>query len=247
MKNVNSDVAYNYLRQRILDGTFASGDALTASTLAGEIGLSRTPVREALRQLETEGLVEIRPHLGATVRKLEFKDFKEMCGMRLALESYAAELAAKNATEIDLQEIGAALMAMRQLTAEIVAKGENEARRAGLIREDIRFHVAILTAAQNDLIKKSILQLHLVNRIVSAKVAMTEPKGQAESASNRREVLQEHEAIHDGIAERDEDAARRAMRRHILQIVDKQIALRARATANATAKPLSNEELLYTP
>lgn len=247
MKNVNSDVAYSYMRQRILDGAFASGDALTASTLAGEIGVSRTPVREALRQLETEGLVEIRPYLGATVRKLEFKDFKEMCGMRLALESYAAELAAKNATEHDLQEMGAALVAMRQLTAEIVAKGENESRRAGMIREDIRFHVAILTAAKNDLIKKSILQLHLVNRIVSAKVAMKEPKGQAESVSNRREVLQEHEAIHDGIVARDEDVARRAMQRHILQIVDKQIALRARATAKAAAKPLSTEELHYSP
>ena len=136
---------------------------------------------------------------------------------------------------------------MRQLTAEIVAKGENESRRAGMIREDIRFHVAILTAAKNDLIKKSILQLHLVNRIVSAKVAMKEPKGQAESVSNRREVLQEHEAIHDGIVARDEDVARRAMQRHILQIVDKQIALRARATAKAAAKPLSTEELHYSP
>lgn len=248
MDGVNSDVAYDYIRRRILDGTYAAGAPLTASVLAEEIGVSRTPVREALRQLEAEGLVAIRPHFGASVRTLDFKDFKEMCGMRLALESYAAAYAASNWSDSDIQEIGLALASMRRITQEILADGETESRRNEMIQEDIRFHIAILAGARNELIKKSILQLHLINRIVSAAVAMKEPQGLLATVTNRREVLEEHAAIYQAVLQRDAEAARRAMERHIQTIIDKQIAMRARgSTAPVHAKALSKEELLYTP
>ncbi len=77
--------------------------------MANEIQVSRTPVRDALRKLETDGLVTINSHLGASVKKMDLKEFREMCDLRLALESHAAGLAAINHTEADLGEIQYAL------------------------------------------------------------------------------------------------------------------------------------------
>src|SRR3954453_21922330 len=117
MKSVNTDVAYDYIRKRILSGDFPPGHALITELLANEIKLSRTPVRDALRKLETDGLVTIEPHLGASVKKMQLKEFRELCDLRLALECHAAGLAALNRTETDLREIGFALESMGRLTA----------------------------------------------------------------------------------------------------------------------------------
>src|SRR3954463_3325679 len=166
MKNVNSDVAYDYIRKKILNGEYAPGQALMTKDLSSEIGVSRTPVRDALRQLEADGLVIIRAHLGASVKTMDLKEYRELCGLRLALESYAAGLAAGNRTDTDLQEIRFALESMRKLTEKIVAAKEEETLLAELGREDVRFHIAIMSAAKSDLIKKEILRLHLINRVV---------------------------------------------------------------------------------
>ena len=79
MKNVNSDVAYDFLRKRILDGEYLPGQALMTNALASEIGVSRTPIRDALRQLEADGLVTIQPRLGASVKMMDLKNFRESC------------------------------------------------------------------------------------------------------------------------------------------------------------------------
>lgn len=249
MKGTNSDIAYDYIRKRILDGTYISGQALTAMQLAEDIGVSRTPVREALRQLEVEGLVVIRAHLGASVRKVDFKEFKEMCGMRLALESYAAAYAATNWSDEDIHEIGSAMEIMRRVTAEIGPRGETEQQCNQIVQEDIRFHIAILTAARNEMIKKEILTLHLVNRIVSAQApAMQTPVDPLEVSVNRQEVLEEHLAIYQALLQRDAEGARRAMERHIQKIIYKQIAMQARKPIEPiSGKALTNEELLYRP
>ena len=94
MKSVNTDVAYNHIRKRILSGEYPPGHPLMTELLANEIKVSRTPVRDALRKLETDGLVTIQAHLGASVKKMQLKEFREMCDLRLALESHAAGLAA---------------------------------------------------------------------------------------------------------------------------------------------------------
>src|SRR5215204_2878566 len=116
MKNVNSDIAYAYIRKHILSGQFRPGQALMTNDLSAEIGVSRTPVRDALRQLEADGLVIIKPHLGASVKTMGFREYREMCGLRLALETYAAGLAAENRTSDELHELELALDAMRGLT-----------------------------------------------------------------------------------------------------------------------------------
>lgn len=245
MKSVNSDTAYDYIRERILNGAYLPGSTLITSQLAEEIGVSRTPVRDALRQLEADGLVVIRAHFGANVRTVSFQEFREMCAMRLALESYAAGFAAVNRSAEELREIGQALEAMRQSTNKI-GGGQEADLQADLVREDIRFHITILTAAQNNMIRQEILRLHLVNRIVSARAAsMITPVDQEESATNRREVLEEHEAIYRAIADRDAEGAKRAMDRHIQKLIDKQISLRERMESAPKSKKLTEEEMIY--
>src|SRR2546430_2051573 len=119
MKKINTDVAYDHIRKRIVSGEYRPGQALVTELLSAEIGVSRTPVRDALRKLEADGLVIIQARLGASVKKMDVKEFREMCDLRLALESHAAGLAASNRTEAELREIHFALEAMRQLTERI--------------------------------------------------------------------------------------------------------------------------------
>ena len=123
MKSVNTDVAYEHIRKKILNGEYLPGRPLMTEVLAEEIGVSRTPVRDALRKLETDGLVSIQPHLGASVKKIQLKEFRELCDLRLALESHAAGLAARNRSDADLHEIRFALEAMRRLTEKSLQAG----------------------------------------------------------------------------------------------------------------------------
>jgi DNA-binding GntR family transcriptional regulator len=248
MKNVNSDIAYDYIRKKILSGEYPPGQALMTKDLSSEIGVSRTPVRDALRQLEADGLVIIRAHLGASVKTMDLKEYRELCGMRLALESYAAGLAAGHRTEADLQEIRFALESMRKLTEKIVAAKEEESLLAELSREDVRFHIAIMTAAKSDLIKKEILRLHLINRVVigPAPGAAKVVQSKEERNANRLAVMKSHNDIFRAIEKSDAPAAKHAMEEHIQDIIDKNIRMMAREEGGAMARQLTEEELSYT-
>lgn len=216
--------------------------------LSEEIGVSRTPIRDALRQLETDGLVIIRAHLGASVKTMDLKEYRELCGLRLALESYAAGLAAQHRTEADLQEMRIALDSMRSLTQEILSAKNEEPLVKELVKEDVRFHVAIMSAAKSDLIKKEILRLHLIGRVV----ALSGPGAgdiiveRAARDANRRSVLKSHEEIFTAIEKGDVAAAKLAMEQHIQDIIDKNIRLMSRAPGGIAPRELTEEELSYT-
>lgn len=249
MKTVNSDIAYDYLRKRILSGEYLPGQPLMTNVLAPEIGVSRTPIRDALRQLESDGLVTILPRLGASVKKMDVKNFRESCELRLALETHAAALAARNHADIDLHEINLALEEMRRITTELVDGGSATKLIPGLVREDVRFHLAIITAAKNDLMKKEILRLHLINRVVSAPAVAVDRvdarSAKADDLAHRREVLKSHEQIYEAIAAGEAAEARKAMEEHIQDIIDRSVHRLARANAEVTTRELSAEEALY--
>lgn len=250
MKKVNSDVAYEYIRKRILSGEYPPGHALLTEELSGEIGVSRTPVREALHKLKADGLVSIRARLGASVKQMDVKEFREMCDLRLALEGHATGLAAVNHGQADLREIKFALEAMRGLTERIIAADEEHPLIDELVREDVRFHIAIMTAAKNDLMKSEILRLHLVNRIVfgpvnSAAGTPLQMATKAERDENRRKVLASHDEIYDAIARGDAMAAKDAMERHIQDIIDKSLRIMAQSGSGLIARELTDEELVY--
>jgi DNA-binding GntR family transcriptional regulator len=249
MKNVNSDIAYDYLKKRILSGQYPPGEALMTNVLAPEIGVSRTPIRDALRQLEADGLVSIQPRVGASVKKMDLKAFRESCELRLALETHAAGLAARQRTELDLQEIGLALEEMRRITAELAAGGEMATLMPALRREDVRFHLAIITGAKNDLIKKEILRLHLINRVVAgpgkAKGAVDDTNTPEDNA-HRRKVFACHEKIYRAIAAGEVAAAKAAMEYHIQDIIDRMMQRLARSSAEVMSRKLTADEAIYT-
>lgn len=246
MKSVNTDVAYDYIRKKILSGDYPPGQALMTEILAGEIGVSRTPVRDALRKLETDGLVTIQAHIGAQVKKMDFKDFRESCEMRLALEAHAAGLAAKHRVDTDLHEIRFALEAMRGLTERLIASPEDEPVLSELVREDVRFHVAVISAAKNDLIKKEILRLHLINRVVMMPAipgAAAFPR--SESNQRRRVVMGMHEAVYTAISQSDAEAAKRQMELHLQEMIDHSLLLMSRTQTGLITRELTAEELAY--
>ena len=252
MKNVNYNVAYDYIRKRILSGEFAAGSPLMANLLATEIGLSRTSVREALRQLEVDGLVSIRPHLGASVKTMDIMELRDLCELRLALESHAAGLAARNRTAADLQEIKFALEVMRSLTDRIVASENTQPLSKDLMHADVRFHIAIMSAAKNEQIKREILRLHLVNRIVAGKFStlgtVERTAAEKEERNNRcRAWMVSHEAIYEAIARQDVAAAKKEMEHHIQAIIDNRLRQLAQTQAGnaSVGRKLTAEEAVY--
>ncbi len=247
MKSINSDIAYDYVRKRILSGEYRPGMALMTNALAPEIGVSRTPIRDALRQLEADGLVIIQARAGARVKQMDLKEFRDMCELRLALESHAAGLAARQRTETDLQEIGFALDAMRTLTEQVIASPADATLMQQLVREDVRFHLAIMTAAKNDLMKKEILRLHLINRVVAAPSTGTANDVSVEKQEEalRRKVLASHVEIFDAIAAGNAVAAKKAMESHIQDIIDRNLRSMVRDRPNLVTRAMTEDEAAY--
>lgn len=131
--------AYERLLRAIGDGTYRPGDRLREVEVAARLSLSRTPVREALRKLESDGIVEHRPRIGAVIRKLSQAEVVELYEMRLVLERTAAEMAAKHASAPEID-------ALEALNEEIGAATEDAARAAALNQ---KFHRGIYLATRN--------------------------------------------------------------------------------------------------
>ena len=136
------DVVFNTLRDAILTGKLVPGERLMENQLADKLGVSRTPVREALRMLELENLVELVPRKGAQVLDMSEKDVINILEVRSALEGLATSLACKKMAKEDLQQL-------KEMEAEFEhAVAENDVEKFVDIDED--FHDLIFTATEND-------------------------------------------------------------------------------------------------
>jgi DNA-binding GntR family transcriptional regulator len=252
MRRVTSNVAYDYIRKRILSGEFAMGQPLSTNGLALAIGVSRTPVRDALRQLETDGLVESQPHFGASVRSIDINEFSELCMMRMVLESFLAGMAARCRTDDDLREIGLALENMRRIAGEIsLLPDDNKAavKFQDLFREDVRFHIAIMTAARKPRIKKEVLRLHLINRICTWERTAQVSLGVVDRAGmeeDRKTALISHNKIYQAVLKSEVEAARQAMAEHMQHIIDINIKRLSEIDMKRfKPRPLTEEEQIY--
>ncbi|HVX18708.1 MAG TPA: GntR family transcriptional regulator [Acidimicrobiales bacterium] len=148
MSDAGAAHAYAQVREAIVENRYPPGHRLVEQRLAAELGLSRTPVREALRMLEAEGLVVSVRNRGAMVRPISETEVVDLYGLRIRLESYAVEVATERATEGELGE----LVAAADRFSEAVAKGDAETL-AGIRRmheANRGFHDVILTAARHD-------------------------------------------------------------------------------------------------
>ncbi|QFU09652.1 HTH-type transcriptional regulator LutR [Rhodobacteraceae bacterium THAF1] len=132
-------VAFAKLMQAIEAGQYRPGDRLREVEIAERLSLSRTPVREALRRLEAENIIEHRPRVGAVIRKLEQSEVVELYEMRLVLERTAAQLAAKHAVAAEVDVLAG-------LNDDLAACEDDPARAAAINQS---FHRTIYLSARN--------------------------------------------------------------------------------------------------
>lgn len=136
------DVVFNTLRQAILKGELEPGERLMEIQLAERLGVSRTPIREAIRKLELEGLVVMIPRKGAEVAKITEKDLKDVLEVRCALEGLAVELACKKITQDGLNRL------KKNLKEFEGAVRENDITT--LAEKDVEFHDLIFAVTDNE-------------------------------------------------------------------------------------------------
>jgi DNA-binding GntR family transcriptional regulator len=193
-----ADAVYETLLEAIVRGQFAPGDEMNAVALAERFQVSRTPVTEALQRLVREGLIDQEMNRRPRVVRLNRADVVEIYGLRRALESAAAELAAERIEEATLSDLRSRLKA---LTGKQTV---DWAQRA--IEFDLLFHDALAAAAGNRRLADDIARYR---RLVRCFCRLTG------NDANLRSAVKEHQEILDAVASRKPQAARKAMAEHI--------------------------------
>jgi DNA-binding GntR family transcriptional regulator len=194
-----SEGAARILREAILSGQLKPGQRLMERLLAEELGISRTPIREALFILQGEGLVDLTPNRGATVRAITARDIAQIYALRVVLEAHAARVAAGNRSERDLEQIEDAYARLRRLGPRGTAADQAHA--------DFLFHSSISAATGIDLLQTIARQVLAVTASYRSHYAYR--------AQQIRTVNQQHRAILDAVRDRDGDLAEKLVTEHI--------------------------------
>jgi len=188
--------AYDRLLDDIRLGALAPGARLREVELAARLGLSRTPIREAIRRLEADGLVEHLPRQGASLRRLSYAEVMELYEMRAVLEGTAARLAARAASDLELRELA-------EINAEMIASSDP----ADISRLNRQFHTALINAAKNRYLKRAIGAMARTLLILGPSTLHDPARSQAAAG--------EHAALLQALEARDGSAAETRMRAHI--------------------------------
>lgn len=189
--------AYARLKKDIESGAMSPGSRVRENEIAERLGISRTPVREALRRLETEGLIVHAPHQGAVIAELDHQAVIELYDIRETLEGTAARYAARHASEAEIQDLA-------ELVDSELESGGDVAALAQLNRA---FHAALYRAGHNR---------YLLKVLMSLRDSMILLGGTTLGVPDRFVAAhEEHLAIITAISDRDPDRAEAAARTHI--------------------------------
>ena len=202
-----ADEVYQALRQAIVGYHIKPGERLDVEELSGKFGVSLTPVRGALQQLATEGLVEIRPRSGTFVASLTAQDVEETFQLRCALECLAAELGIRN---IGPQELRRLKELVRSLRKPVVTEDDRKAHE----RDNSELHQIIVRSCTNRRLQENYdaLNAHIkIARIHAADGGWRARLGEEQA---------EHEAIVAAIAKGDVDGLCKALRKHVYRAKD---------------------------
>jgi len=193
------DVVFENLREAILEGKVKPGQRLMEVQLAEQLGVSRTPIREAIRKLELEGLVVMVPRKGAYVADVSFKDILNVLEIRASLESLAASLAAERMTEDELQ-------ALEMKSYEFNKALERDDTEA-MIQKDVELHDIIYKSTRND---------RLISIVESLREQVQRFRVTYITDKNRfTNLTLEHQRIIEAISNRDGEAAKKYAGEHI--------------------------------
>lgn len=207
-----SDFAYAQVRNRILTGEYRPGTVVNQAALAAELGISTTPLRESLRRLKAEGLIELDAHRDARVTELSAEEARDLLELRRALDPLAAGLAAERRTKSDIAEMRLALSELQPLPNE-----------PGVVDLDAhrRFHRAVYNASHNDLLILTLDGLwDKADRY--RRVGLEEKRPQPE----RDQAATEHRELAAAVIAGDSDGATRIMLSHIRSSLGAKAALR---------------------
>lgn len=187
------------MREAILNGVLQPRERLMEIQLAEELGVSRTPIREALRKLELEGFIVMIPRKGAYVADFSLRDLEDIFEVRKVLEGLAAELCTERATDEEIAEMKRLL----RLKEESIANNDMKL----LLEVDTKFHELLYQGSRNDHLKDIISNLReQIDRFRSASL---------QYPGRMKRSLEEHHAILNAIAARDGETANRLAKEHI--------------------------------
>ncbi len=226
-ENLSISIA-NELRKDILRGSLRPGDAIKERDFASKMGVSRTPMREAIRLLGNEGLVELRPSRSPIVANQSKKVVSDQIRLLVVLENLSAELACKNATESDLRDIAQ--------IADRMAKQFDTTDAIDMFEIDMSFHLAVVKASHNGALVETYRTY--LQRLWRARylAASLDP--------NRKRLIQEHNAIVVALQKRDAEAVKLAIQNHlgIRLFTDVSNALDREAEELKTLTPVGDRE-----
>ncbi len=193
------DIVFKTLREAIITGELKPGERLMEIKLANELGVSRTPVREAIRKLELEGLVIMTARKGAEVAPINEKDLMEVLEIRKTLEGLACELASDNATKANIKQF----REINELIAQAIAQENIEE----ITKKDVEFHEAIYSITNN---RRLVQMLHqLKEHIFRYRLEYIK------DMKNKEAIVEEHALIIGAIEKNDAKTAKKEIEKHI--------------------------------
>lgn len=194
---------FQKIREDILSGKYVENEELKEAAIGAEYGVSRTPVREALRQLELEGLVKIVPNKGAYVTGISKQDIRDIYVIRSYLEGLAARWACENITEAEIENI-----------EEIVYLSEFHAKKKHyeqMVELDNRFHECIYKASGSKILEHELTMFHHYVERIRKKFIQKEERAMRSN--------EEHTAILEAIRQRDGNRAETLAHEHIIKTI----------------------------
>lgn len=197
---------FQKIRDNILKGNYKEHEELRENTIGKELGVSRTPVREALRQLELEGLVSIIPNKGAYVTGISPKDVSDIYVIRSMMEGLCARWATENITEAQLDQLDEII-----LLSEFHMKKEG----AGVVDQvtdlDSKFHEVLYEASNSKMLGHVLTDFH--------KYVQLSRKSSMVSEERARKSIREHKQLLRAIRDKDADLAEQLANEHILHVI----------------------------
>lgn len=215
MKLTQRETAYAHIRQRMATGLLAPGVRLSPSHLAREIGISHIPVREAISQLKTEGLVVHVAHKGAFVREIKRQELVDLIEMRSIMECHAAAKAAHRISSAQMEELDECWAELCRLAAQFDLPAGTDLK--DLLGEwliaDLKFHMTILRAAGNHHLQRMLNETRVMTQMFGYRT--DHPGAWANPTAFAAKNLAVHREVYEAIRRNDARGARKAMAAHM--------------------------------